>query len=313
MNRYRPFLIASFLLALAVAGLWKWDHRGVSFVFDRQWGLGGDRSGWFDLPHDVAVDREGLVYVADFHNERIQQFDAQGNFVGIVASYGSGLGEVKYPRSLTLDPQGNLYVFEQGNEGRIQKFDRSGKGGIFFSKKELGPKAFQGGADLTVAENGKVYVAEPRSNQVEVFTLDGHFLKAWGGPGEGDGKFDGLFGITADGAGHLYCSDVNHDRIEKFDLEGNFLLAFGKPGKGPGELDHPNKLACDRLHRLFVADSWNHRIQVFDPQGRSLAVFGAKGHGEGQLDTPYGVEVDPQGRVYVADTGNNRIVVFKPR
>lgn len=313
MKRSRSFLIPSLLLGLVITGLWQWDRSRSAFVFERQWGLGGDRPGWFDLPQDVAVDDKGNVYVADFHNERVQQFDAQGKFIGMVASYGPGLGEVKYPRSLALDPQGDLYVFEQGNGGRIQKFDRAGKGSMLFSKKGADPRSFQGGADLTVAENGKVYVAEPLSNKVEVFAPDGHFLKAWGGPGEGNGKFDGLFGITADGAGHLYCSDVNHDRVEKFDLEGNFLSAFGKPGKGPGEFDHPNKLACDRRHRLFVADSWNHRIQWFDPQGHFLGAFGAQGRGESQLDTPYGVEVDPQGRVYVADTGNDRIVVFKPR
>ncbi|SDN76054.1 peptidyl-alpha-hydroxyglycine alpha-amidating lyase family protein [Ensifer sp. YR511] len=48
----------------------------------RSWGTPGYRPGEFSLPHDVACDRDGFVYVVDRENYRIQVFDGDGNFEG---------------------------------------------------------------------------------------------------------------------------------------------------------------------------------------------------------------------------------------
>src|SRR5439155_1369245 len=45
------------------------------------WGEAGSGPGQFNLPHGIAVDREGLVYVADRENSRIQVFDGRGKFL----------------------------------------------------------------------------------------------------------------------------------------------------------------------------------------------------------------------------------------
>ncbi|MBP1719650.1 MAG: repeat family protein, partial [Deltaproteobacteria bacterium] len=45
------------------------------------WGGPGSDPGEFNLPHSVATDARGLVYVADRENHRIQIFDSQGKYV----------------------------------------------------------------------------------------------------------------------------------------------------------------------------------------------------------------------------------------
>jgi DNA-binding beta-propeller fold protein YncE len=45
------------------------------------WGQKGSRPGDFNLPHSVAVDSKGLVYVSDRENNRIQIFDPNGKFL----------------------------------------------------------------------------------------------------------------------------------------------------------------------------------------------------------------------------------------
>ncbi len=56
-------------------------------VFDRsgkylfEWGIYGDLPGQFDTPHGIDIDTEGNVYVADRENNRVQQFNAQGEFI----------------------------------------------------------------------------------------------------------------------------------------------------------------------------------------------------------------------------------------
>lgn len=56
----------------------KFDKDG-KFLF--AWGTRGTGPGQFNIPHSVAVDRAGNVYVCDRENNRIQIFDAQGKFL----------------------------------------------------------------------------------------------------------------------------------------------------------------------------------------------------------------------------------------
>jgi DNA-binding beta-propeller fold protein YncE len=74
-----------------------WDAAGNTYISDgyinsrvakvdkdgnwlKSWGDRGKGPGQFHTPHSIAVDAEGLVYVADRSNRRIQVFDGEGNF-----------------------------------------------------------------------------------------------------------------------------------------------------------------------------------------------------------------------------------------
>ena len=46
------------------------------------WGEPGTDPGQFNLPHNVATDGDGLVYVADRENHRVQIFDGEGRYQG---------------------------------------------------------------------------------------------------------------------------------------------------------------------------------------------------------------------------------------
>jgi DNA-binding beta-propeller fold protein YncE len=48
----------------------------------RQWGSPGTGPGQFNQPHGIAVDDQGIVYVADRNNARVQRFDLNGKYLG---------------------------------------------------------------------------------------------------------------------------------------------------------------------------------------------------------------------------------------
>jgi DNA-binding beta-propeller fold protein YncE len=48
----------------------------------RQWGTPGSGPSQFQQPHGIAVDDEGIVYVADRNNARVQRFDLDGRYLG---------------------------------------------------------------------------------------------------------------------------------------------------------------------------------------------------------------------------------------
>jgi DNA-binding beta-propeller fold protein YncE len=60
------------------------NARVVKFTWDgkyvKAWGRHGTRPGEFNTVHSIAIDSEGTVFVSDRENNRIQIFDADGNF-----------------------------------------------------------------------------------------------------------------------------------------------------------------------------------------------------------------------------------------
>ena len=91
-------------------------------------------------PNDVVVDNFGNVYVADFANNRVLEFDSplttnkaadrvfgQPNFNSNVVNAGGGVlhpnaGSLSYPIGIGIDPSGSLYIAERGNS-RVMEYD----------------------------------------------------------------------------------------------------------------------------------------------------------------------------------------------
>ena len=75
-------------------------------------------------PEDLAVDRQGNVYVADGLNNRVEKYDGNGKFLATIGTSGSaGQGQLSGPGDVTVDGQGNVYVLDAAF---LQKFDPNG-------------------------------------------------------------------------------------------------------------------------------------------------------------------------------------------
>jgi DNA-binding beta-propeller fold protein YncE len=135
------------------------------------WGEPGSGPGQFHVPHGLAVDRDGTVYVADRENSRVQLFTGGGEYQGEWT-------DVARPCQLYIDPDGWVYVAELGFRagrwpgtgaaepgapgGRVSVFDRAGKlharwGG---GDDPCAPGDFFAPHGIWVDSQGSVYVAE---------------------------------------------------------------------------------------------------------------------------------------------------------
>jgi peptidylamidoglycolate lyase len=130
------------------------------FLLD--WGRKGSADGEFDLPHSVAVDAPGLVYVADRNNARIQVFDGNGKFLKTWKS-----NELGRPWSVTIGPDNLLYVVDGGDlkpnppdRGQLLKLDLSGKVLSKWSRFGNYDGQIYWGHDLAVGKDGAVYVGD---------------------------------------------------------------------------------------------------------------------------------------------------------
>jgi len=130
------------------------------FLFD--WGHKGQGPGEFDLPHSIAVDAQGHVYVADRSNARIQVFDSSGKFQKQWKS-----PELGRPWSLTIGPDNLLYVVDGGDlnstgldRGQLLKLDLSGKILAKWSRFGNYDGQIYWGHDLAVGKDAAVYVGD---------------------------------------------------------------------------------------------------------------------------------------------------------
>lgn len=139
-----------------VEGHGKGDPRVLKFDksgrFLKTWGGLGTGPGQFDLAHSVLVDAQGLVYVADRQNRRVQIFDGEGTY----------LKEWKFaglPCSLTYGPDRRMYL-SSGFAGQILQLDGNGKAVTAFGQPGKALGEFGEAHIMTVAPNGDIWVGD---------------------------------------------------------------------------------------------------------------------------------------------------------
>jgi tripartite motif-containing protein 71 len=282
-----------------------------------QFGSEGYDDGEFKSPTGIALDRDGLIYVADTDTHTVQKFDQNGQFLTRIGDEpGDGEGQFYYPRGLACDSEGNLIVVDANNH-RIQKFDKDSNfltvwGKFGFSWKGAPQGIFDNPWGVTVDKDDNIYIADTLNNRIQKYSSEGEPLLMWGKEGAFDGAFFYCRDAAVDFVGNIYVTDEINNRVQKFDSRGNFLAKWGREGKGPGEFHAPWGIAVDALGNVYVADTYNHRIQKFTSNGIFVCQWGNRGKTDGQLNFPYGIAVDREGYVYVVDSGNHRVVKYAP-
>ena len=236
----------------------------------------------FTTPIGVAVDRAGVVYVADFGNNLIRKVTPSGVVSTLAGSGSQGAGDGNLsvatfngPAGVAVDDAGNVVVADMGNN-KIRKVTNGGY------------VTTLAGSGLEGDTNGKGVAAS--------FTFPS--------------------GVALDDSGNVFVADRGNNKIRKvtpggvvttYAGSGDFWFADGDSSEA--SFNTPTGVAVDRTGTLYVADEINNTIRSITPDRIVTTLAGNKNAvvSDVTFAWPTGVAVDLEGNVYVAEQGANRI------
>ncbi|MFC1782774.1 SUMF1/EgtB/PvdO family nonheme iron enzyme [Planctomycetota bacterium] len=241
----------------------------------------------FNEPYYIDIDKNGIIFVTDRQNDRIQKIKLVGSeAIFIDTQWIDNTGEPVIfvdPTGIAVDSSGVVYVAD--NPGRIMKF-----------------------ALIPVCDTRYIYESQ------------------WGSLGSGDEQFNWPRHLDIDVFGNIYVADAYNNRIKKYDANANFVgwwglddlgnIGWHEPGSGRtgasgngvGQFYHPTGIAVSPSGDfVYVTDHVNHRIQKFTSNGTFIDAWGSQGSVDDQFKAPLGIAVDPLENVYIVDTNNHRI------
>ena len=125
--------------------------------------------GDFGAPQGVALDKDGNVYVTDTLNNRVEIFDADGNFISLFGKHGDGPGTFARPKGIAVDADGHIWVADE-MEDRLQVFNREGQllTYVGVGHGEL-PGQFKALVGVAIDKQNRVFTTEQYPGRLQVF------------------------------------------------------------------------------------------------------------------------------------------------
>ncbi len=262
-------------------------------------GSEGSGNSQFNSPRRVAVGALGDVWVADQGNNRLEEFDPNGNFLQTLGSFGSAAGQFSGPQGVTVDSVGNIWVADSGNN-RVQEFNSSGVFLQMFGSYGSGSGQINDAQAIAVDRSGNVWINDWWNDRVDEFSGRGVFLQSFGSNGSGNGQFAWMGGLTTSLAGNVFVADAQNNRVQEFNSSGVYLQTIGA-----GQLSFPNDVAFDPQGNLWVAST----------SGDALVEFNSGGTYLGQMAlsySPMSLAFGPSGTLWVVDQNDNHLLEYSP-
>ncbi|MBI5056230.1 MAG: NHL repeat-containing protein [Nitrospirae bacterium] len=266
----------------------------------------------FKQPSDVAVSKEGLIYVVDGVNSAVKVFNQNGKFIFSFGAKGPAEGEFKFPLGIGIDSAGRVYVADSGNH-RVQIFNSTG--GFLSQIRVLSKNGRPADpTDVSIDESaGKIYIVDNDNHCIHAYdraTLQK--IESYGAPGEGDREFRYPFLMALDAERYLYIVDVINTRVQILSPEGLYVASVGKWGVEKGEFFRPKGVAIDRNGKIYVSDSYMGVVQVFEPVGDFYSAIGDPDKGAvRKFVTPAGIFIDNKDRLYVVEMFAEKVSVYQ--
>jgi len=256
--------------------------RDGSFL--RSWGEGV----FTERTHCLRFGPDGCLYTVDDGDHTVRKFSPDGTLLLTLGSPGvpsdtgydeqfwgkdtyrgtasirKGGAPFNKPTGVALGPGGELFVSDGYANARVHRFAPDGTLIQTWGEPGTRPGQFNLPHGVFVA-GSEVFVADRENERIQIFTLDGEFVREWT-------DVQRPTDVFVDGHGLVYVSELGWrsgdrsfrrgpqgafvpGRMSIFDVAGTLLARWGGPDVcAPGNLCAPHALAVDSHGDLYVAE-----------------------------------------------------------
>ena len=283
-------------------------------------GGSGTGPGQFDNPQSLAVDRSGNLYVGDIGNNRIQKFDANGNFLHSYTTDPNFL-----PVSIAVDSTGTLYSVTQA-PGQVVAFDANGVylGVVAPAYGSIYCIALDSHENLYLFASSKFSVVDRAGNLVRQIA-NNTTLNAVSAVVDSTDKLYIELGRPTDAAsaleifdatGHPYYSngaayvtglavdrnDAVYGTYHKYGLDGAIIRVdqSSAPGQGVATIATSAPAFYSAAYTVVDAQGFiyfiddTYKVRKYDRAGHFLGYFA-----DGQVNYAYGLTTDNAGHIVI--------------
>lgn len=215
------------------------DPENLEFIA----GFGADHQGG---THDIDFDRDGRVYVADTHNNRVTIYELNGTEAKLVDELSAG---IRGPEGVLLHPNGSVYVAGAWSGNAVAY--RDGK-----VVAELG--GLSSPHDLELARDGNIWLADAGNSRLLLLTPEFELIRELG---RKDYDFNGVRYLDLTDDGMIVAADKNNHQIKFITADGRLahVMGDGRPGRGINRFRTPEGVEI-RNNELWLSDSGNDRV-----------------------------------------------------
>lgn len=229
--------------------------------FLTSFGKPGTAEGEIKEPNGIAVDEAGNLYVTDALNHKLIKFDPTGQ----VLKEWKGPDPGFYgPRDITFGPDKKLYIVDQGRT-RIVRYDPANDSFISWGTSGSGEGQMNESTGIAIG-GGHVYVADTGNNRIEVFDMDGKFVRTWDVPAWERYVWHYPDALFDDSTNKLYVSNGWKNEILSFDANGNPLDGTIKPA-AEQQLANPSGICfigVGKQRRILVLNTGGSKVTAID-------------------------------------------------
>jgi sugar lactone lactonase YvrE len=273
-------------------------------------GTSGDTSRTLNGPSSIAFDSSGNLWVVDSGNNRVLEFlkgpgftsgEAASRVIGQTSLTSAVSGHTSTtlngPTGVSVDPSGNLWVVDSGNN-RVLEFLK--------------------GPGFTSGEAASLVIGQT--------SLTGS------APGDSPVGLTAPTQLVFDSSGNAWVADAGNARVLEFTtpfatgesaslVEGQPSLNVKNQGTTQTEVENPSSIGFDSHGNLWVVDPLSNRVIEFAAPfangdaaslviGQTSFTSGGSGDTATTLNGPSSIVFDSSGNAWVTDAGNNRVLEF---
>ncbi|CAF1246558.1 unnamed protein product [Adineta ricciae] len=300
-----------------------WSLNGTT-VAGSPIGWGGSSSLYLNRPSDIAIDKNGTIYVLDSNNYRVQRFlsDSAIGTTVISSSYGAGVHQFVGMDGISIDSNGAIYIVDHGNN-RVTKWPPGATNGTVVAG------GYGSGSNVNQLSYPYAVFVSYNSSSIWIADTGNHRIVRWdfaitgsvicGGYGSGANQLLYPYGVFVDAraSNTLYIADTHNHRIQKWlPSATSGITVAGQTsicGNGYNQLCYPVSVVGDSNGYIYITDSFNSRIMRWmlgSSYGTVATGSSTVGVLPNQLNYPNYVGLDATGALIVVDTYNNRIQKF---